>query len=345
MIEDINKRQKKKFRVALLSVVIVSIVVFLLALMVGQYGFISPIDLAKIIVNLFGADFELPASYENIIQFIRLPRTLAAFLVGGALSISGLVYQNTFNNKLISPDILGVSAGACVGAGIAILMSMNSGMISAFAFVFGAIAVIITLVLPKFFRNKSTITLVLAGIIVGAFMNSIIGLLKFLADEDDKLAEITFWMMGSVTGIQMKEVLYVTPLILIPMIILIVMSHRIDVVSLGKEEAQSLGVNYKRNRLIIIACSTVLTAASVSISGNVGWVGLVIPHIARAITSNRSGESLPISFFFGGAFMMAVDIMSRTFSKDDIPLSIITGILGAVIYSVVLVKKGRTINE
>lgn len=345
MIEDINKRQKKKFRVALLSVVIVSIVVFLLALMVGQYGFISPIDLAKIIVNLFGADFELPASYENIIQFIRLPRTLAAFLVGGALSISGLVYQNTFNNKLISPDILGVSAGACVGAGIAILMSMNSGMISVFAFVFGAIAVIITLVLPKFFRNKSTITLVLAGIIVGAFMNSIIGLLKFLADEDDKLAEITFWMMGSVTGIQMKEVLYVTPLILIPMIILIVMSHRIDVVSLGKEEAQSLGVNYKRNRLIIIACSTVLTAASVSISGNVGWVGLVIPHIARAITSNRSGESLPISFFFGGAFMMAVDIMSRTFSKDDIPLSIITGILGAVIYSVVLVKKGRTINE
>ena len=345
MIEDINKRQKKKFRVALLSVVIVSIVVFLLALMVGQYGFISPIDLAKIIVNLFGADFELPASYENIIQFIRLPRTLAAFLVGGALSISGLVYQNTFNNKLISPDILGVSAGACVGAGIAILMSMNSGMISFFAFVFGAIAVIITLVLPKFFRNKSTITLVLAGIIVGAFMNSIIGLLKFLADEDDKLAEITFWMMGSVTGIQMKEVLYVTPLILIPMIILIVMSHRIDVVSLGKEEAQSLGVNYKRNRLIIIACSTVLTAASVSISGNVGWVGLVIPHIARAITSNRSGESLPISFFFGGAFMMAVDIMSRTFSKDDIPLSIITGILGAVIYSVVLVKKGRTINE
>ena len=132
---------------------------------------------------------------------------------------------------------------------------------------------------------------------------------------------------------------------MIPMIILIVMSHRIDVVSLGKEEAQSLGVNYKRNRLIIIACSTVLTAASVSISGNVGWVGLVIPHIARAITSNRSGESLPISFFFGGAFMMAVDIMSRTFSKDDIPLSIITGILGAVIYSVVLVKKGRTINE
>ena len=134
MIEDINKRQKKKFMVALLSVVIVSIVVFLLALMVGQYGFISPIDLAKIIVNLFGADFELPASYENIIQFIRLPRTLAAFLVGGALSISGLVYQNTFNNKLISPDILGVSAGACVGAGIAILMSMNSGMISVFAF-------------------------------------------------------------------------------------------------------------------------------------------------------------------------------------------------------------------
>ena len=345
MIEDINRRQKRKFKLALSAVIIASIVIFAVSLMVGQYGFIDPASLVKALFNVLGASYKLPQSYENIIQFIRLPRTLASFLVGGALSISGLVYQNTFNNKLISPDILGVSAGACVGAGIAILLGMNSGMISIFAFAFGFLAVLITLALPKFFRNKSTITLVLAGIIVGAFMNSVIGLLKFLADEDEKLAEITFWMMGSVTGIKMKDVLYVTPLILIPMIVLILMSHRIDVVSLGSEEASSLGVNYKRNRLIVIICSTILTAASVSISGNVGWVGLVIPHIARALTGNKSGESLPVSFFFGGAFMMAVDIMSRTFSKDDIPLSIITGVLGAVIYSIVLVKKGRTINE
>lgn len=345
MIEDINKRQRKKFATALISVIIASVVVFTLSLMIGQYGFINPINLIKMVFNVFGANYILPQSYGNIIQFIRLPRSLASFLVGGALSISGLVYQNTFNNKLISPDILGVSAGACVGAGIAILLNLNDVMVSVLAFVFGFFAVLTALALPKFFRNKSTITLVLSGIIVGAFMNSVIGLLKFMADEKEKLAEITFWMMGSVTGIKMKEVLYVTPLIIIPAIVLLLMSHRIDVITLGREEAQSLGINYKRNRLIIIICSTVLTATSVSISGNIGWIGLVIPHIARAIAGNKSVESLPVSFFFGGAFMMIVDIMSRTLSKDDIPLSIITGILGAVIYSIVLVKKGRTINE
>ncbi len=345
MIEDINKRQRKKFVISLTAVSTASVTVFVLSLMTGQYGFMDPLDLVKMLCNAFGADHMVPASYANIIRFIRLPRALASFLVGGALSVSGLVYQNTFNNKLISPDILGVSAGACVGAGIAILLNLNSVMVSVLAFAFGFFAVLAALTLPKLFRNKSTLTLVLSGIIVGAFMNSVIGLLKFLADEKEKLAEITFWMMGSVTGVTVKEVLCITPLITVPVIVLLLMSHRIDVVTLGREEARSLGINYNRNRLIIIICSTVLTAASVSISGNVGWIGLVIPHIARAIAGNRSGESLPVSFFFGGAFMMLVDILSRTLSKNDIPLSIITGILGAVIYSVVLVKKGRTINE
>ena len=199
--------------------------------------------------------------------------------------------------------------------------------------------------MPKLFHNRSSIILVLSGIIVGALMNSIISLIKYLADRDEKLAAITFWIMGSVTGITMKEVLRVLPLIIIPTIVLLLMSHRIDVISLGSEEAKSLGVNYKRNRLVIVVCSTVLTAASVSISGNVGWVGLVIPHIARALCGDKSRDSLPIAFFFGGFFMMVVDMLSRLLSKDDIPLSIITGIFGAVIYSVVLIKKGRTISE
>lgn len=345
MIEDINRRHKRKYIAALLTVVMASVMVFLLSLMWGQYGLIDILNLLKMLCNEFGANFELPKSFRNIIVYIRLPRTLASFLVGGALSISGLVYQNTFNNKLVSPDILGVSAGACVGAGIAILMGLGGAYISIFAFGMGFLSVLIALLLPKLFHNRSTVTLVLSGIIVGAFMNSIIGLIKYLADREEKLATITFWIMGSVTGVTMKEILYALPLVIIPSAILILMSHRIDVVSLGSEEAQSLGVNYKRNRLIIVVCSTVLTATSVSISGNVGWVGLVIPHIARALVGNKSKEALPIVFLAGGTFLMIVDLLSRTASKDDIPLSIITGIFGAVIYSIVLIKKGRTIND
>lgn len=345
MIEDINRKHKKRFLISLLCVASASIIVFLISMMVGQYGFIGPTKLFELIANEFGADFDISNSYNKIIGLIRLPRTIAAFLVGGALSISGLVYQNTFNNKLVSPDILGVSAGSCVGAGIAILLGMNWTMVGIFAFVFGFLSVMIALLLPKFFRNKSNITLVLSGIIVGAFMNSIIGLIKYLADRDEKLAAITFWIMGSVTGTTMREILYVLPLIAVPVIILFIMSHRIDVVSLGMEEAQSLGVDYKKNRLTIVICSTILTAASVSISGNVGWVGLVIPHITRSLTGNRSKEALPISFLFGGCFMMIVDMLSRTLSKDDVPLSIITGIFGAVIYSIVLIKKGQTLND
>ena len=258
MIETINKVQKKKYKIVLISVMVASFAGLFASLTIGQYGVINPVELCKVFLNFFGANFSLPPSYSNIIEYIRLPRALASFFVGGALSVSVVVYQNTFNNKLVSPDILGVSAGSCVGAGIAILLGLNNVFISVFAFVFGFLAVIIALVLPIFFRNKSTITLVLSGIIVGAFMNSIIGLIKYLADQDDKLAAITFWMMGSVTGISMKEVLCVLPLIAIPLMILLLMSHRIDVVSLGSEEAHSLGINFKRNRLVIIICSTSL---------------------------------------------------------------------------------------
>lgn len=345
MIEEINRKQHKKFIGWLISFIVLSMIVFCLSLMIGQYGILNPIDLFKAIMNSFGNSFNVSQTTVNIVQYIRFPRTLAAFLIGGSLAISGLIYQNTFNNKLVSPDVLGVSAGACVGAGLAILWNFTGVSISLFAFAFGFIAVLISLLLPKIFRNKSTLTLVLSGIIVGSFMNSIIGLIKYLADKDDKLSAITFWMMGSVSGITLEEILYVLPLIIVCVIVLIIMNLRIDIISLGGEEAKSLGINYKINRLIIIICSTILTACSVSISGNVGWVGLVVPHIARTLVGPKSKFSLPISFLFGGIFMMIVDMISRNISRDEIPLSIITGVLGAIIYTIVLIKKGRNLSE
>ena len=261
------------------------------------------------------------------------------------MSVSGLVYQTTFNNKLVSPDILGVSAGCCVGAGVAILLGLSASMIRILAFAFGFISVLIAILLPKLFKNHSALTLVLSGIIVGSFMDSVLALIKYVADKQEKLADIIFWIMGSLVGIQLNEVLFSTLVSIVPFTILMVMGWRINAISLGIEEAQSLGLNYKRNRLIIIACATLLTANCVSISGSVGWIGLVIPHIARSFVGDDARVALPVSAICGGLFLLIVDTMSRLISVNEVPLSIITGFVGAIIYTIVLSKRGRFISE
>ena len=345
MIEQLNKKQKERFFIILFVTIFVSICSFVAALMFGKYGTFSVPETFSMFFNSFGANFETEPYQQKVFQYIRLPRTLASFIIGCALACSGLVYQNTFNNKLVSPDILGVNSGCCVGAGIALLLGWNQFFVSLFAFVCGAAAVIISIALPKMFRNTSSLALVLSGIIVGAFMNSVISLLKYIADKNDKLSEITFWMMGAVSGTTMQEIYYTLPIIVISVSVLLFMRWKIDVIALGEEEASSLGVNYKRNRLIVILFATLLTAAAVSICGNVGWVGLVIPHIARALAGHSVRYSFPITILCGGTFMVLVDMLSRLISSNELPLSVVTGFLGAVIYTIVLVKKGKAIDD
>ena len=290
---------KKRFRKIMLILGIASVLLFVISVAVGRAGITNPI---KLVQAIFG-DAEDYKQMLRILHNIRIPRSLASFMVGACLSVAGLVYQTTFNNKLVSPDILGVSSGC------------------------------------------SALTLVLSGIIVGSFMDSVLAIIKYIADRNDKLADIVFWIMGSLAGIQMDEVLSSTLINIVPLVVLLFMGWRINVVSLGMEEAQSLGVNYKRDRLIIIACSTLLTANCVSISGNVGWVGLVIPHIARALVGDDSRISIPTAALAGGLFLMSVDILSRLVSVNEIPLSIITGLIGAVIYTIVLARRERYLNE
>lgn len=335
------KKQKKRFWKILLVLTISSIALFVISSAIGRAGITNPIRLMQAV---FG-DAEEYSQMLRIMYSIRIPRTLSAFMVGACLSVAGLVYQTTFNNKLVSPDILGVSSGCCVGAGIAILVGLPAGSISIMAFIFGFIAVSITILLPKLFHNHAALMLVLSGIIVGSFMDSVLAIIKYIADRNEKLADIVFWIMGSLAGIQIDEVLISTLINIFPFIILIVMGWRINIISLGMEEAQSLGVNYKKNRLVIIVCSTLLTANCVSISGNVGWVGLVIPHIARALAGDDARKAMPVSALCGGLFLMIVDILSRLISVNEIPLSIITGFIGAIIYTVVLIKRGRYLSE
>ena len=335
------RKHNKRFRQTVLILGICSVLVFVLSTAIGRAGITNPI----ILMQDFFRKAEDNKQMLKILMNIRIPRSLASYMVGACLSIAGLVYQTTFNNKLVSPDILGVSSGCCVGAGIAILLGMSSGMIRIMAFVFGFMAVSIAIFLPKLFRNHSALTLVLSGIIVGSFMDSILAIIKYIADHKEKLADIVFWIMGSLAGIQMNEVLTSAAINVLPFAVLLIMGWRINVVSLGMEEAQSLGINYRRDRLIIIACSTLLTANCVSISGNVGWVGLVIPHMARAFVGDDARLAIPTAALSGGLFLMSVDTLSRLLSVNEIPLSIITGFIGAIIYTIVLARRGRYLND
>ena len=335
------KRQKERLLRVVLILGALSAVFFLVSISVGRAGITNPILVLR---SLFGKSEEYKQMMQ-ILQSIRIPRACASFLIGACLAISGLVYQTTFNNKLVSPDILGVSSGCCVGAGIAILFGMSAGMIRIMAFVFGLCAVIIAILLPKLFRNQSALTLVLSGIIVGSFMDSVLAIIKYSADKQEKLADIIFWIMGSLVGIQADEVAVSTVISIIPFVVLMLMGWRINAISLGPEEAQSLGVNYKINRFVIIACATLLTANCVSISGCIGWIGLVIPHIARAFVGDDSRKALPVAALCGGLFLLIVDTLSRLISVNEVPLSIITGFIGAVIYTIVLIRRGRYISE
>lgn len=332
------KNQKKRFQKTIVVLGLFAILFFLVSISIGRAGFINPVTLFKTIIGRNNQLFK-------ILNNIRIPRACASFLVGACLSVSGLVYQTTFNNKLVSPDILGVSSGCCVGAGIAILLGMPAGIIRIMAFAFGFVSVLIAVTLPRLFRSHSALMLVLSGIIVGSFMDSILALIKYTADKSDKLADIVFWIMGSLVGVQYNDIFNSVIICIVPFFVLIFMGWRINVISLGSEESESLGINYKRTRLLIIACATLLTANCVSISGSVGWIGLVIPHISRAFVGDDARVSLPVSAVCGGLFLMIIDTLSRIVSVNEIPLSIITGFVGTLIYTIVLVRRGRFINE
>ena len=292
---------------------------------------------------LFGRLFHAAQSWdamdENLLMGVRFPRTMATVIVGAALALSGVVYQGIFKNPLVSPDFLGVSSGACVGAAIAILLSLSAGLVQVFAFFGGILAVTLTLLIPKLLRSDSNIMLVLAGIIVGGAMSSILGFIKYIADPETQLAAITYWQLGSFAYVDNKAVLSVLPLSIAAAVILLMMAWWINILSLGEQEAQSLGANVSLLRGVCIVCSTILTAGAVCISGTIGWVGLVIPHFGRMMVGSDNRTLLPACCFIGGIFMLLVDTVTRIIGPAEMPVSILTGIIGAPFFAWLLYRQ------
>lgn len=309
-----------------------------LALCVGKYPVSFSESLKIVFYNILGWQGGWDTMTENVVMGLRLPRVLSAVVIGASLSISGATYQGVFRNPLVSPDFLGVSAGACVGAAIAILLGFHSLAIQAFALAGGILAVALTTLLPRLLRSRSAIVLVLSGVIVGGAMGSIMGLLKYIADPTTQLPAITYWQMGSVANINFRSLAYVLAPMAVSMTVLLGLAWWINILSLGEKDAQALGANVAQLRGVTILCATVLTASSVSISGTIGWVGLVIPHLGRMLVGPDNRRLLPASALLGGLFLLFADTLGRTIAKTELPLSIITGLIGAPFYAWLLYK-------
>lgn len=311
-------------------------------MLLGKYE-VSVSDIFLIIRDLvFKTKSNVDEMSRNVILGLRLPRVIAALIVGMALSISGIAFQGIFNNPLVSPDFLGVSQGACIGASIAILLSMNAIFVNIFAFVGGTISVIITMMITRVIKFKSQINLVLAGIIVGTLMSSILGFIKFIADPDTELASITYWTMGSFSYVDINVVIVSVILVIAFGIILYKLSWKIDILATGDAEAKILGLDVMLVRRIVIISSTILTATSICIAGTIGWVGLIIPHFARIIVGSSNKKLFPIAALSGGIFMILVDTLTRSIGNIEMPVSILTGFIGAPVFLLLLyVKRSR----
>ncbi|MGD9827381.1 MAG: FecCD family ABC transporter permease [Hyphomicrobiaceae bacterium] len=267
---------------------------------------------------------------ETVLFSVRLPRVLAAVLVGAALAAAGAAYQGLFRNPLVSPDILGVSTGAGLGAVLGIFLSLPVAGIQLLAFVTGLATVGLVYVVAGLVRNREPLlVLVLAGVVVGSLAGAVISLLKILADPYDQLPAIVFWLLGSLSSVRSGELWSAAPLAAAGLVPMLLLRWRINVLSLGDEEARSLGVEAGRLRLVVIAAATLMTASVVAIAGVIGWVGLIIPHLARMLVGPNFDRLLPASLLMGGTYLLLVDTLARSLAQTEIPLGVLTAMVGA----------------
>ena len=308
------------------------------SLFIGRFA-VHPGEVAHILLGQFlPIPHDWPRSVETIVLQIRLPRAILAMFVGAGLAISGAAFQGMFRNPLVSPDILGVTAASGFGAALALLLSRGAFELELIAFLFGISGVGLTYLLARTYRSTPMLMLVLSGVIVAAFFSALLSGAKYLADPESKLPAITYWLLGSLNGASMRSLKVALPPIILGGAGLMLVRWRLNVLSMGDEEARSLGVRTDRLKGIIIVCTTLITAAAVSVCGIVGWVGLVIPHLARMWVGPDHRALLPAACSIGATYLLLIDDVARTASASEIPLGILTAIVGAPFFAYLLRK-------
>ena len=328
------------FRTAAPSLLLV--VVVLISLVIGKYN-VSMRDIVTVIgAKLTGMPSGLPPTVETVIWNVRLPRVACGLFVGASLAAAGTVYQGLFRNPLVSPDILGVSAGASLGAVLGIFLSLPVLAIQVLAFAGGLAAVGLVYMIGAAVRGHDPIlVLVLAGVAIGALLGASISLLKVLADPYNQLPAITFWLLGSLASVTRGDFLSVLPAMIVGLIPMVLLRWRVNLMTLDDQEARALGIETTRMRIILIAAATLMTAAAVSISGIIGWIGLLVPHVARVLVGPNFSKLLPASLLLGGGYLVAVDALARSMAQIDVPLGILTAAIGAPFFIWLLMTTRR----
>ncbi|MDO4754222.1 MAG: iron ABC transporter permease [Bacillota bacterium] len=301
----------------------------------GRYQ-ISPSRVINVVYQWITQDPNINKADYLVVISIRLSRIILALIIGMGLSVSGVAYQSLFSNPLTTPDILGVASGAAFGAALGILNDMSPWMIQLVAVLFGVLAVGISVLLSFMKGKQSPIMLVLSGIVVTSVFSALLSSVKFVADPQSKLPEITFWLMGSMSGASFKNIMFYAPAIVICSGIIYALRWKLNILALNEDEAISLGIDLKWLKGIIIVCGTVITASSVALCGMIGWVGLLIPHISRMLLGVNTKMLVPASMSLGAVFMVLVDTLARTISSSEIPIGILSSLFGAPIFILIL---------
>ncbi len=331
-----DKRYARRF--AVLGAVFLA--VLLGSLLVGRYA-LSPGQLVHMLwARISGGAADWPISDDKVVFAVRLPRVAAAALVGAALAVSGAAYQGMFRNPMVSPDILGASTGAGFGAAAAILLGAGYFGISAAAFCCGLLAVAAAWLVSRLSKADQAVALILAGMMISSLFSAGTSFVKLVADTQQQLPAITYWLMGSLSSIKDKDVVFLAIPVALGMIPLFFLRWRMNLLTVGEEEAQSMGVNTRRLRGAVIVCATLLTSASVAVSGMIGWVGLVIPHFCRMLFGYDYRRLIPAGALFGAAFLLAVDDIARLVTTGELPLGILTAFVGAPLFLYLIATGG-----
>lgn len=315
------------------------VVAVLGSFLLGRYP-LSPLTVARVI----GAEFlpltpDWPAAVRAVVIEVRLPRILGGLLIGGGLALAGACYQGVFRNPLVSPFVLGVSAGAGFGAALAILYFPYPGAVAGSAFVCGLAAVGVCFALSHAYRAAPTLVMVLTGVIVGAFFTALLSLLKYAADPESRLPLIEFWLLGSLAGLGWRDIVLLAVLVGPAGALLLGLRWRLNLLALGEAEAEALGVDTALLRGVVVVAATLVAAATVAAAGIVGWVGLVMPHAARILVGADFRRMLPVATVLGGCYLVGVDDVARTVTTAELPIGILTALVGAPVFALLLRRR------
>ena len=332
--------KKKKGALCLIILAVLLFVVVVVSFCLGRYP-VPLRDLGRILSLSAGLPIEKTwtNAMESAVLRIRLPRILLACLVGCCLSTAGAAYQGVFQNPMASPDLLGASNGAAFGAALAILLGASSGMITVSAFFFSMLTVLLVTIVAARAPGKKIVNLILAGVMVSSLFSAGTSYIKLVADPNNQLPAITYWLMGSLSGSTLKSLRFAFIPMALGLIPLLFIRWKLNLLTLGDEEARTMGVHASRLRLVVVLCSTLVTAASVSVSGMIGWVGLVVPHLCRKMVGNDYRRLLPCSMLLGASFMLVVDDASRNLLAVEIPIGILTAFIGAPFFLYLITRK------